>query len=219
MKFQLLMPLTIALTVALVVVIKTRKQEHDKADKQNKFESMKVRVTNDVVAEYQTQKITMENRIDSARKEEKDLQTDVESYEQRVVKKNIEVETCQGAVVSLKDGVANLERELQNLRGETSKEKTSWLAKLESLKKELQMPSAVCPFLKKGVDSASKLCDSETEKVEAPKAEAAKPDAPKAEIPKPDAPKAEIPKPDPPKAEIPKPDAPKAEAPKIKAKG
>lgn len=40
------------------------------------------------------------------------------------------------------------------LAGKKNKEKESWVAKLESLKEELQAPSAVCAFLKKGADSA-----------------------------------------------------------------
>lgn len=99
MKFQLLLPLTIALTVALVVVIKSRKQEHDKVHKRNKFESMKLQATNDVVGEYQTEKISLENHIESAQKEEKTLRTGAESCEQKVLKKKKEVEACQRAVV------------------------------------------------------------------------------------------------------------------------
>ncbi|XP_061531586.1 uncharacterized protein zgc:174935 [Phycodurus eques] len=221
MKFQLLLPLTIALTVALVVVIKSRKQEHDKVDKRNKFERIKLRVTNDVLGEHQTEKIALENKIDIAEKEGEALQTDAESCEKKASQKRKEVEVCRGAVKSLIDGVAALETELSDLHGETSKEKNSWTDKLESLKKELQVPSAVCAFLKKGSDSASKLCNSKPEELkveapqpEAPKVEAPQPEAPKVEAPQPEAPKVEAPQPEEPKVEAPKPEDPKVEAPK-----
>ncbi|XP_051920454.1 neurofilament medium polypeptide [Hippocampus zosterae] len=203
MKFQLLLPLTIALTVALVVVIKSRKREHDKVDKRNKFESMKLRVTNDVVGEYQTEKISLENLIENAQKEEKMIQTDAGSCEQKVLKKKKEVDACQRAVKSLKKGVAGIEGQLQNLHGKMSKEKESWIAKLESLKKELQEPSAVCAFLKKGAHSASKLCDSQPEA--------------KGEVPSTKQPNAEDSQAQKPKAENPK--AQKPNAPKQRAKG
>ncbi|XP_077382822.1 uncharacterized protein LOC144022152 isoform X2 [Festucalex cinctus] len=191
MKFQLLLPLTIGLTVALVVIIKTRKQEHDQVDKRNRFERMKLRVTNDLLGEHQTEKISLENKIESAQKEEKALQTDTESCEQKAQKKKKAVEACQLSVKSVQKKVPNLEGELRNLQGETSKEKDSWIAKLESLKKEQQAPSALCGFLKKGADSAKKLCGVEPE---APKIEAPKTAQPKAETPKPEKSKAEAPK-------------------------
>ncbi|XP_061677245.1 neurofilament heavy polypeptide [Syngnathoides biaculeatus] len=201
MKFELLLPLTIALTVALVVVIKSRKQEHDKMDRRNTFERMKLRVTNDVLAEFQTEKISLENKIESGEKEGKALQTDVESWEKKVLQSKKEAEACQGAVKSQKDAVAALEIELSDLDGETSKEKNSWSDKLESLKKELQAPSTLCAFLKKGSDSASKLCSSEPEKLkvetpktEKPKAKASQPDDEKPKAPEPEEPKAEAPK-------------------------
>ncbi|XP_077433079.1 uncharacterized protein LOC144058477 [Vanacampus margaritifer] len=186
MKFQLLLPLTLGLTVALVVIIKTRKQEQDQVDKRNRFERVKLRVANDLLGEYQTEKITLENQIESAQKEAKALQTDAESCEKKVKKNKKEVEACQRSVKSVKKGVTGLEGELLNLQGETSKEKDSWVAKLESLKKELKAPSTLCGFLKKGADSARKLCDSKPEepKVAAPKAETAKPEKSKAEAPK-----------------------------------
>ncbi|XP_057691464.1 uncharacterized protein LOC130915457 [Corythoichthys intestinalis] len=211
MKFQLLLPLTLALTVTLVVVIKSRKFEHDKVDKQNKFELKKLKVNDDVLGDLQKEKITLENKIETGEKEWKALKKDAQLSEQTAQKKKKEVVACQGAVKSLKDGVMALQVDLKNLQGEASKEVDSWFAKLESLRKELEMPSAVCAFLKNGVDSANKMCSSKAEKEMEEK--------PEAEAPKAEEPKAEAPKPEKPKAEAPKPQKPKAKAPKKGAKG
>ncbi|XP_077455679.1 uncharacterized protein LOC144073588 [Stigmatopora argus] len=220
MKFQLLLPLTLALTVALVVVIKSRRFEHEKVDKQYKFEHMKVKVNNDLLGELQTQKISVENQIDSGEKEGKALKADAQASEQKAKKKKKELVACLGSVKTSNDGIATLEAELSNLQGEANKEMSSWIAKLNSLDSELQMPSAVCAFLKTGVDSANKLCRNTEAQMEAePKSVAPKPAEPKTEAPKPKEPKAEAAVPDEPKAEAPKPQKPKAKAHKKGVKG
>ncbi|XP_077577594.1 uncharacterized protein LOC144199657 [Stigmatopora nigra] len=220
MKFQLLLPLTLALTVVLVVVIKSRRFEHEKVDKLYKFEGMKVKVNNNVLGELQTQKISLGNKIDSGEKEEKTLKADVQTSVQKAQKKKKELVACQGSVKTLKDGMATLQADLNNLRDEANKEMSSWIAKLKSLDTELEMPSAVCAFLKTGVDSAAnKLCSSNTEaQMEAePKAVAPKPEKPKTEAPKPKEPKEKAAEPDEPKANAPKVEAPKPQKPKAKA--
>ncbi|XP_054638959.1 uncharacterized protein zgc:174935 [Dunckerocampus dactyliophorus] len=203
MKVQLLLPLTIALTVMLVVVIKTRKREHDQVDKQNRIERIKLRVTHDVLGGYQEEKMSLENQIEQSNKDENALKTGADSADQKALKTKGDLETCQGALKSLNEELVALQTLVSNLQGENSKEKDSWIAELESLKKQLQGPSAICAFLKKGADSASKLCSSEGV------AEAPKPEEPKAEPPKPEEPKTELPKPEEPKAEEAKPEEPK----------
>ncbi|KAM9852559.1 uncharacterized protein ACBR49_005616 isoform 2-T2 [Aulostomus maculatus] len=226
MKVQLLLPLTIAMSVALVVILKTRKHEQDQEERRNRFESMRLRVTHDVLGEYQGEKIESENLLLKADTEQKVEEEDMKKLETKIADKKWEADICQGSQKPIKDETATAEKELNDLKGETSKEKNGWTAEIKSLTDQLAALSPVCAHLKPGSEMASKLCSSgqaaEAPKQEEPKAEAAQPEPPKpqepnAEAPKPEEPKVEAPKPEEPKAEAPQPQAPQAEAPKAEA--
>ncbi|XP_061737921.1 translation initiation factor IF-2 [Nerophis ophidion] len=210
MKIQLLLPLTIAVTVALVVVMKTRRSEHDKEYIENRFKRIKVKVTHSLLAGYQEEKMSIENQIQERNQEEKSLKEAAESAEEKAQKAKAHVEPCQGAVKILNDEAMALQTEFSNLQGENSKEKAAWTAQLESLKKQLQSQSAICAFLKQGIESASKLCSSEGV-VEAPKPEETKSEEAKAEESKPEEAKAEESKPEEAKSEESKPEEEKVE--------
>nr|XP_057940115.1 anti-sigma-I factor RsgI8 [Doryrhamphus excisus] len=209
MKLQLLLPLTIAVTVMLVVIIKTRKREHDQVDKQNRIERIKLRLTHDLLGGYQEEKMSLENQIEQSNKDVNALKTGSSSADQKVLKTKADLKKCQGALKTLEDELLALQTLFTNLEGENGKEKDSWIAELESLNKQLQGPSAICAFLKKGADSASKLCSSE-----GPEG-ALKPEEPKPEPPQPEEPKSEPPKTVETKPEEIKPEDPKPEETKL----
>ncbi|KAA8591619.1 neurofilament medium polypeptide [Etheostoma spectabile] len=228
MKVQFLIPVALVVSVVLFGTIKIRQKEQDKEEKRNKFLDIKLRVTYDVLAEYQDDKTETEAKLEKTQSELKALTVDVNVAQAKVDKAKGEVDVCQGGQKLAKDGLGAVETESNNLKAEHDKEKTSWTTQLETQKQQLAAESAVCNFLKADAQIASNLCrrtvapkpvapKAEAPKPEAPKAEAPKPEAPKAEAPKPEAPKAEAPKPEAPKAAAPKPEAPKAEAPKPEA--
>lgn len=73
MKVQLFLPLAIAVSVITVGVMKIRKKEHDKEERKTRFQEIKLRVTYDVLAEYQNEKVTKQQQLETAEKEQKTL--------------------------------------------------------------------------------------------------------------------------------------------------
>eukprot|EP00064_Thunnus_orientalis_P005660 superscaffoldBa00000566_g5674 len=187
MKLQLCLPVSIMVSVALVGVMKIRKKEHDRVDRHSRFEAIKLRVTHDVLGEYQSEKAVTQDLLDKAETNVKALAEEVNTLQMKDTKKKEKVDTCQAGQKTARDELASAETELNNIQAESSKEKAGWSTELATLKQQLETRSP---------------------------AEAPKPEEAKAEAPKPEEAKAEAPKPEEPKAEAPKPEEPKAEAPK-----
>ncbi|TDH11791.1 hypothetical protein EPR50_G00064670 [Perca flavescens] len=202
MKVQFLIPVALLVSVALVGVIKIRQNEQDKEEKRSKFLEIKLRVTYDVLGEYQSDTAETETKLEKTQTEMKALIEEANMAQAKADKAKGEVDVCQGGQKLVKDGLGSLETEINNLKAEHDKEKTSWATQVETQKQQLAARSAVCDFLKAESHIAGNLCGV----IEAPKPEAPKPEAPKPEAPKPEEPK--------PEAEAPKPEAPKPEAPK-----
>ncbi|KAM9353150.1 uncharacterized protein ABDE67_005517 [Symphorus nematophorus] len=217
MKVQLAIPLCIAVTVALMGLMKIRKKEQDKEDKRQKFEDIKLRVTHDVLGEYEAEKAETEKLLEKTKSDIKLLSDEVSTVQARKEKAKGDADACQGGEKSAKDELAKEETEFNNLKAQTDQEKTSWATEVETLKKQLEARSAMCDHLKKDSEEGSKLCKQEEPKAEAPKQEEPKAEEPKAEAPKQEEPKAEEPKAEEPKAEAPKQEEPKAEEPKAEA--
>ncbi|XP_062279026.1 neurofilament medium polypeptide isoform X2 [Scomber scombrus] len=217
MKTHLLLPVTIMVSVALVGVMKIRGKERDKVERRSRFEGIKLRVTHDVLDEYESDVKDTQTLLAKAETDFKALDGEVNMLWDKDNQKRGEVDTCQAVQKTVRDALASAETEFSNVQADSTKEKDGWSAELATLKQQLETRSSVCDFIKPGVDTDKKLCGEvivEAPKPEEPKAEAPEPVEPKAEAPKQEEPKAEAPKPEEPKAEAPKPEEPKAEAPK-----
>uniref|UniRef100_A0A669E314 Zgc:174935 n=1 Tax=Oreochromis niloticus TaxID=8128 RepID=A0A669E314_ORENI len=188
MKPQFLLPATVVVSVALVGIMKLRKGEHEKYEKQFKFQDVRLRVANDVLGEYQNDKAEKQN-----------ISCVVGSKERK------DFFVCFTKLLLTSTPSCNL----VTLTAEQEKEKTSWTTEEDTLKQQLEKHSLVCQFIKTDIAEARyepiiiyllTLCGIK----EQPKAEAPKQDQPKAEAPKQEEPKAEAPKQEEPKAEAPK---------------
>ncbi|KAM7420795.1 hypothetical protein PAMA_015154 [Pampus argenteus] len=217
MKVLVLLPVAIIMSVALVAVMKIRGTEHSMVYRQHKFQSIKLRVTHDVLAEYQNEKTNAMILVEQLKPVSEALMQEVTALQAKNNQKKEEVNNCQGAQKSASDELSLVEKALSDLQAESSKEKDRWNTELATLKQQLQTRSKLCDFLKTENEIYRKWCGEvlvEAPKPEVPKAEAPKPEEPKAEAPKAEEPKAEAPKPEEPKAEAPKAEMPKADAPK-----
>nr|XP_046255975.1 FK506-binding protein 4 isoform X2 [Scatophagus argus] len=208
MKAQIFLPVTVIVSVALMGVVKIRSKEQEKDDKQRLFVNIKMRVTNDVLEEYENERTETSNQLVKARGRYKIMEEELKSVQIQADKAKAEVDTCKGNQKIASDKLASLQTELKNLQAAMDEETTKWKTEAEALKKQVSARSSVCDFLKTGSDAGSKLCNGQVIAV-APKQE-----EPKAEAPKQEEPKAEVPKQEEPKAEAPKQEEPKAEAPK-----
>lgn len=79
--------------------MKIRKKEHDKLDRRSRFEDIKLRVTHDVLQEYQNEKAVKQNLLNNNQKDEKTLQDEVNLLHMKEVEKKGEVDICQGSQV------------------------------------------------------------------------------------------------------------------------
>ncbi|KAK5922306.1 hypothetical protein CgunFtcFv8_019580 [Champsocephalus gunnari] len=218
MRVIILLPVTIVLSVALLGFTKIRKRDHDREEKHSKFQDVKLRVTNEMLQEYQREVTETKDYMEMTTADLKALTEEIETLQSNADEAKNKADICNEEKKMVADQLVSVETLLQNLPAELNTMQTEWTAEVETLKQQLAARSAVCDFLKAGSADASKLCGEEPKaevpKPEGPKAEAPKPEGPKAEAPKPEGPKAEAPKPEGPKAEAPKPEGPKAEAPK-----
>ncbi|XP_035528697.1 uncharacterized protein zgc:174935 [Morone saxatilis] len=172
MKVQVFLPLTVVVSVALVGLMKIRKKEHDMEDRRNKFEDIKLRVTYDVLREYESEKARMQNLLEKTKSEHSAMEEETNKVGMNEKKAKGEVDICQGEQKSARDKLATVETELNSQQAASDKEKASWKAEEESLKVQLAARSSVCAFVKtESSQAASQLCGSKV-KVEEPKAEA-----------------------------------------------
>ncbi|XP_042082211.1 LOW QUALITY PROTEIN: pollen-specific leucine-rich repeat extensin-like protein 1 [Haplochromis burtoni] len=219
--------------------MKLRKGEHEKYEKQFKFQDVRLRVAYDVLGEYQNDKAEKQNMLEKASTAHKALEEEVNELQTDGDKSKGDAKSCQGDLKTITDEVAAAKIQLKSLKAHQEKEKTSWTTEEDTLKQELAKYSSACQFIKTDIPEARTLCGIQEQpkrkppnkkrqrprppnkkpKAEAPKQEEAEAEAPKqeeakAEAPKQEQPKAEAPKQEEAKAEAPKQEQPKAEAPK-----
>lgn len=102
MKVALFLPVTIVVTVALVGIMKIRKKEHDKEDKRNKFQDIKLRVTFDVLGEYRSEQELLENLLGKTQEEQSALEQEVNRLWTKVDAAKAQVDICLGGKVGRK---------------------------------------------------------------------------------------------------------------------
>lgn len=100
MKPQFLLPATVVVSVALVGIMKLRKGEHEKYEKQFKFQDVRLRVADDVLGEYQNDKAEKQNMLEKANTEHKALEEEVNKLQTGGEKSKGDTDACQADLVS-----------------------------------------------------------------------------------------------------------------------
>ncbi|KAJ0037238.1 hypothetical protein NL108_018413 [Boleophthalmus pectinirostris] len=219
MKAQILLPVSIAISVASFALMKIRIPEIVSHEKRISILDVKLRVSEGMVAEYEKEKQSTESRMQMEKTAQEQLQKELTELSTASNTKKTELDACMGQKKTVTDEIASAQEQLKTFQDQSAKEKTAWEAEIAALKENLNTQSPICNYLKPG--SSVQGCpekkeepkpNAEQPKPEPPKAEEAKPDAPKPDAPKPEEPKADAPKPEEPKADAPKPEEPKQEA-------
>ncbi|XP_061085820.1 uncharacterized protein zgc:174935 [Conger conger] len=208
------------ISMALSVLMYLKRNDEAIMVKKSSFMDIKVRVTRDVLGEYQTEAEKMQTDLDEGTKEVQAQNLILQNGKAENKPKSDELAACHEELKKMREETTAERTELKAATEEDGKERAGWEKEIADLKQQLEQKSKVCDFVKKDSAEGMKLCGTplpEPPKQEAPKVEAPKAEAPKAEPPKAEAPKAEPPKAEAPKAEAPKAEAPKAEAPKAEA--
>uniref|UniRef100_A0A3B3VID3 Nucleolar protein 58-like n=1 Tax=Poecilia latipinna TaxID=48699 RepID=A0A3B3VID3_9TELE len=212
MKVHLMLPVALLTSVLLVGLLKIRKRDHDKEEKRNRFQDIKLRVTSDVLQGYQKEKAERQNELEKVQGELKAMEEAVKVAQTKAEKAAGDLTGCEGSQKSGADQQAAEETNLGNLKAQTEKETTEWNAELDRLKKQLTEKSPVCNFLKEYPDQIKTMCGIKEEpKAEPPKQEEKKAEPPKQEEKKEEPPKQEEKKEEPPKQEEKKEEPPKQE--------
>ena len=99
MKVIILLPVTIALSVALLGFTKIRKREHDRDEKQSKFQDVKLRVTNEMLKEYQGEVSEAKHYMETTTAGLKALTEEMKTLQSNADKAKNEADTCNGEKV------------------------------------------------------------------------------------------------------------------------
>lgn len=99
MKVQLVLPLTILTSAMLGGFINIRKKEIEKQEKLRRFQDIKIRVTNDVMQEYQNDQIESQKQIEKAQSDMKNLEEEVNMLRTKAEKTKADADICLGSKV------------------------------------------------------------------------------------------------------------------------
>ncbi|CAN9513574.1 unnamed protein product [Ophioblennius macclurei] len=206
MKACLTIFTSLFMSAALLGVMKMRRRELEKEEKQRTFLDIKLRVTLDVWSEYERQIEESNRKIQVGEANEHLQLNNLSSIEGKTGNLRSQLIECGVQEKKGADELATATTELEYHTAEYKKEEASWEKEKTDLSQLLAQQSLVCDFLKPNSEAVRNFCGDkvlgEVKKEEL-----------QAEPPKVDPPKVEPPKVDPPKVEPPKVDAPKVVAP------
>ena len=110
MKSQgVLVGVSLLTSVALLGLINVRRKEEMKEQKHVSFETIKLRVTRDVLGEYQHEVIRAHNLLDKTKAQVDTLGSELPPLQAAEAKKKSELEACQGEKVRKEGYVSGLE--------------------------------------------------------------------------------------------------------------
>ncbi|CAL1611136.1 unnamed protein product [Knipowitschia caucasica] len=212
MKVHLLIPFSVAVSVASLALMKFRVEEIIDVERRDKFLDVKLRVTDDVLNEYKKEKMDTMQKMEKQKLAQEELKKGIDQLVPG--EKKGEMDACSSAKKKVMDEMAILQAQQKTFQEDSTKEKTAWEAEIATLKEKLTAESPICQYLKPG----SSLPGTCPEKKEEPKPEPPKKEEIK-EAPKPEEEKKaeEVPKKEEAKAEEVKPDASKPEEAKQEA--
>lgn len=99
MNVQLLIPLTLLLCVALALFINNRQVQQEREGKRNTFVNIKLRVSTDVLREYEHDEVEMGNELTEVEAKEKTLEEEIKASQATADKAKQEKDGCQGEQV------------------------------------------------------------------------------------------------------------------------
>ncbi|KAM6909659.1 uncharacterized protein FYW49_011669 [Xenentodon cancila] len=109
---------------------------------------IKIRVTNDLVHEFQSELAEKRNQMKISQGAQKQMEEQVEQLQAKAEKTKDEIEQCQRGQKSVADQLAMAEVTLNDLKATSTKETTEWKAEIDALGKQLAERSSICDFLK-----------------------------------------------------------------------
>lgn len=116
MKVQVFLPVTIVVSVLLVVLINVRQEEKEKQGKRATFMAIKLRVSEDVLREYANEKVELKQDIETAKKDYEEIDKDRKATQEAADKARLDAEKCaEEQVRGARTGAAGEEKGVRSL--------------------------------------------------------------------------------------------------------
>ncbi|KAL4646692.1 pollen-specific leucine-rich repeat extensin-like protein 1 [Arapaima gigas] len=158
MKWQGLLVISIILACAgLGLLIFQKREEELILLKNSSFLEIKVRVSTDVLSEYQDDVTTLQADLEVSKKQAEDLKTVAEKAQADYNAKKGQLDTCVGDMKRVTDETAAVENEKKNVEDWFNGEKGKWTQETDVLKKQLAEFSKLCNFVVKTSEEGMKL--------------------------------------------------------------
>ncbi|KAJ8290037.1 hypothetical protein GJAV_G00008020 [Gymnothorax javanicus] len=173
--------LSAMISMALAAFMYWKRTDMEKIITKANFMDIKVGVTRDVLAEYQSEVEKLRKLHDETAKALEPLESAANAVQNDLNKKYPELEACGKDLRTVEEETVASEKELRTGQDQFEKEKAQWSEEIAELKAKLEQKSKVCDFVKKDSVEGMKLCGTpitEAPKKAAPNAEA-KPKKPK----------------------------------------
>lgn len=103
MKVQVILPVSLVLSAALLGVMKIREKESNREIKKEDFENVKLRVTNDVLGEYTQELAETENLMKTTHTELTELEKEADELRTKTDGAKGGVDACDSAKVSINE--------------------------------------------------------------------------------------------------------------------
>ncbi|KAB5586833.1 hypothetical protein PHYPO_G00006040 [Pangasianodon hypophthalmus] len=170
-----LLGLMVAATVGLLGLIHSRRSMELQLNKASYFETVKHRVTNDVLKELKSSIVEANSRLDQTKKHVEELTKNVKAAQEVADGKKAELNTCNDELKQIKAGTDAIEAERNKSETEFQQKKATMMEQINNLKIEAEKRSKVCDYIIKTSVEGMKLCGivpvlPAVEKPEAPKA-------------------------------------------------
>lgn len=100
MKVVVLLPATVIVSALLMVLIKVRQAEQDHADKRRTFLGIKMRVSVDVLRDYESEDSKINKDLEAMGEQQKKLEEELKTEQEVSDKAKHDADTCGGEQVS-----------------------------------------------------------------------------------------------------------------------
>ncbi|KAF5907707.1 nucleoprotein TPR-like, partial [Clarias magur] len=148
MKYlPVVMVLVVAFTLGLLGLIHTRRNVERQLTKTSYFESVKHRVTVDVLKEFKANIVEANSRIDRTKKEIVDLTASIETAQVSADEKKTELNTCTEELLQLKTASDAIETERNRTVTEFLQLRGSFTERTTNIKILAEKRSRMCDYI------------------------------------------------------------------------
>ncbi|GAA6110957.1 repetitive organellar protein [Tachysurus ichikawai] len=160
-NFVVVLGLMVASTMGLLGISHSRRNLVQEMIKNNHLESVKIQVSTDLLKEVQGNIAEATGRVAETKKQTEELTAKLKTTQEAADGKKAELNTCNNDLSQIKAKIGELEAERSKTDTEFQQKKSDFSEQINKLKKELEIHSKVCEYIKKTSVEGMKLCGIE----------------------------------------------------------